>query len=473
MRSSLVEVEVCLPSSAHISAPLPGHGFAGACGNAAERLAAAGYVEEEFLASTLAGVRKEVDGAVKCEGNKIPATTRILVRRPIDAARASGVVVLELFDAPFGYDTADIWEATAAHITERGHTWVGMTAGPVAADALRRANPERYAGVSWARDPGVAPETVVAKRPGDPVDVVLDGAEEGFVWDFLISLSRALHEGTVPGVRGDAVVAAGHGYAGIQLNTFANTVHNPCSAGLGYQVIDGYLNVAGGGIRRTLNQDSTEPGIAAWRPARPPRLEVPHITVSAEADHVLYGSALLAKRSDLGPLVRHVQVPGAPHHDVTAHQIPTPAEILAAGRCPRCDDEERSVVPLGTVAEGMLAALVRWVRDGVPAPESRWLTLNEAGSLKRDDLGNVAGGVRTGLADMPLASILGASAEHLGGKTTPVDRASFKERYGTREEFFTWFDIIESVCQREGYITEHGAAKHRIIAEELLDRIGV
>lgn len=475
MRSSrsLLESPVRPPAPAVVSDALPGSGFGAVRGPGAAELEEAGFVEEERLVSVEASVYDEREGEVVGIDGGIPATTRILVRRPDDPARASGLVVIEPLDAPRGYDCTEVWSAIRGEVLDAGHTWVGMTAAPVAADALHNADAERYARVSWRRDPAVAPQTLVVTGPEDDTDVVLDGAEEGLVWDLLTGLARALRDGAVPDVRAEAVLAVGHSSAGVQLNTFANTLHGPYSEALGAPVLDGYLNVGGGGIRRTLRQDSTQAGIASWRPARPPRLTVPHVTVSSEADHVLFGSALLARRVDLGPLVRHVQVPGAPHRDVTDPSRPAPEQIARAGRCVYCRDVHSSVIPLGPVVEGMFVALVRWVREGVPAPESRWLTLGETGSLLRDELGNVTGGVRTGLADMPVATMLGASAEHLLGDTRPMSRACFEERYGSRAEYFMWFDIIENVSREERYVTARGAARHREIAAELIDRIGV
>ena len=58
--------------------------------------AKAGYVEEEFLVSGSANVYDwATDGSLTVKVEKAPYTTRILVRRPAQASRFSGNVVVE------------------------------------------------------------------------------------------------------------------------------------------------------------------------------------------------------------------------------------------------------------------------------------------------------------------------------------------------------------------------------------------
>src|SRR5258706_14568089 len=60
-------------------------------------LAKAGYVEEEYLISGTANVYDwAADGKVSVKSPNAPYTTRILVRRPADAAKFSGTAIVEL-----------------------------------------------------------------------------------------------------------------------------------------------------------------------------------------------------------------------------------------------------------------------------------------------------------------------------------------------------------------------------------------
>ena len=465
----LRDAVVHLPHRTSVTAPIPGQGFGAA---APAGLAVARYLETEHLLSTLASVYDDASGTVTSVAQGVRATTRVLVRRPECPEAFSGVVFVELMDMTDGYDVADLWSACQEWIVDEGHAWVGITASPVAADALAHWDAQRYAQLNWRRDPAIPAATVRADDENYTAAAVLDGAEEGLVWDLLAATVLALREGEMLTAPAATVLVGGHSSGGVQVNTFANTLHTPYSEELGRPLVDGYLNVGGGGIRRTLRQDSTMAGVAAWRPARPPQLTVPHITVSSEADHVLFGSALLAERTDLGPLVRHVQVPGAPHRDLTDPARPGPDDVARAGRRAPRGDGHRSCVPLAPVVEAMAGALTCWAISGVEAPPSRWLQLDATGALMRDELGNALGGVRTALANMPCAAFTGASADHLQGHTELISPAAFAEHYGTREDFLAWFDIIDGVSITEGYLTELGHRRQRDVAIALLDGIG-
>src|SRR4051812_9644446 len=64
-------------------------------------LAKAGYTEEEFIVSGNANVYDwAADGALNVKTPNAPYGTRILVRRPSNAARFSGTVVVELLFPP-------------------------------------------------------------------------------------------------------------------------------------------------------------------------------------------------------------------------------------------------------------------------------------------------------------------------------------------------------------------------------------
>ena len=84
-----------------------------------------------------------------------PFTTRLVVRRPIDAARFDGTVVVEWLNVSGGLDASPDWTYTHVEIVRSGSAWVGVSAQVVGIDgrdaddpgsfmALKRADPERY-----------------------------------------------------------------------------------------------------------------------------------------------------------------------------------------------------------------------------------------------------------------------------------------------------------------------------------------
>src|SRR5207244_12291693 len=75
--------------------------------------------------------------------------TRIRVRRPKDAARFSGSVMVELLFPARRFDWSMMWGLSHDYLLEHGDAWVGISL-PAVADGLKKFNPTRYAAVSFA-----------------------------------------------------------------------------------------------------------------------------------------------------------------------------------------------------------------------------------------------------------------------------------------------------------------------------------
>src|SRR5690606_33656685 len=108
-----------------------------------------GYIETEYFVRGFANVYDWIgqpqDATVRVRDAAVPYTTRILVRRPRDASRASGRVVLALLNPTGLYDFAPLWGFSWQQFTRDGDVWVGLTVKPVAAATLQRFDPVRYA----------------------------------------------------------------------------------------------------------------------------------------------------------------------------------------------------------------------------------------------------------------------------------------------------------------------------------------
>jgi hypothetical protein len=113
-------------------------------------LSSLGYVEEEFFVSGRANVYDWGPDGLSVKTPNAPYTTRILVRRPTDASRFSGSVIVELGHAPNGVDFPMMWAWAYQYILEHGDAYVLITMSPAAAQALQKFNPTRYASISWA-----------------------------------------------------------------------------------------------------------------------------------------------------------------------------------------------------------------------------------------------------------------------------------------------------------------------------------
>src|ERR1700722_19675423 len=108
-------------------------------------LRAAGYVEEEYLASGTANVSTYDEQWQRVvEKPDLPFTTRILVRRPTDPRRFSGGLYVEPMHPR--YEANPVWDWLHPWLVSEGHAWVGVTQDARSADSMRTVfDPERYA----------------------------------------------------------------------------------------------------------------------------------------------------------------------------------------------------------------------------------------------------------------------------------------------------------------------------------------
>ena len=83
-------------------------------------LAALGYTNDEFF---LEGTARSYAGPAQ----EAPFRTRAVVRRPVDAARWNGSVVVEWFNVSGGLDAAPDWSFLHRHILRAGFAYVGVS----------------------------------------------------------------------------------------------------------------------------------------------------------------------------------------------------------------------------------------------------------------------------------------------------------------------------------------------------------
>ena len=134
-------------------------------------LATLGYEETEFrvdgIASSyeLQGERGEDGRWDVAPGAEAPFRTRIVVRRPSDPSRFSGVVIVEWHNVSAGIDAAPDWGFFHRSASAAGHAWVGVSAQKAGIDGgglaegihLKILAPDRYGdldhpGDAWSFD---------------------------------------------------------------------------------------------------------------------------------------------------------------------------------------------------------------------------------------------------------------------------------------------------------------------------------
>jgi Alpha/beta hydrolase domain len=429
-------------------------------------LAARGYVESELLVNGFANVYDWAgsgDGVGVLAAN-VPYATRILVRRPTDAAKFSGRVVVELLNPTGLYDFAPLWGFSWDHFLMTGDAWVGVTVKPVAAATLQRFDAVRYARLSFAHRRSVACAVT-------PAAADLPDAENGLAWDLIAQVGALLKssskENPLLQLNPQRVIAAGYSQTGGYITTYVHALHEALRLGDGTPVFDGYLNAAGANAA-PINQCAA--ALADDDPRRAaPVVGVPFVTVMTESD---FQRALQRRREDADApgVFRLYELAGAAHSGPFAAGQPSPADLIIAGQAAPAADlcrEPRGDFPLGYAFNAIWRQYDDLLVRQLPMAREPRIQTDEAGEVLRDALGNAQGGFRLPQIEIPLASYRGRSTPRdddaraqgvcaLTGAMRRLDAATLKSRYRTRAEFLRLF----------GKVVDEAATARRLTPED-------
>jgi len=394
-------------------------------------LAKIGYVEEEFFVSGRANVydwSPAGDLTVRTAG--APYTTRILVRRPSNAARFSGSVIVEPIHAPNGNDFPLMFAWSEGYIFEHGDAYVGITVDPTSIKALQKFNSARYAPLSFA-NPNPSEACAAGGRGGDNAPATSD-SEEGLKWDVISQVGALLKS------RERSNPMAGFNVQYLYMTsqdaaqtTYINAIGRHARLAGGTPIYDGHVIKSGGRPARIRR-------CAAAPPNGDPRVAVanagvPVINVLQQGD-VLGSLALRRADSDAAAdRFRWYEVAGTAHSSPPPYRtaVPVAADLAPLGPSavatrmlasaiapytlaqPLKDPERCATSEMVTeqpvlmyVFHGAYANLDRWVRNGTPPPKAPRIETKEAGGktvIATDDLGNALGGVRSPYVDAATA----------------------------------------------------------------------
>lgn len=417
-----------------------------------------GYVEDEYLIRGFASTweTSPTPGEPIERASGIPYATRVLVRRPTDPARASGVVHLEPLHPH--RDGGLTWRGAAPHILRSGDAWVGVTVYAHQADLLRdRIAPERYA--------------------------ELDLPAGGLEWDVLGDTAAALRAGAVADVVAEHIILSGWSATGSFVRVFLREGFAARRPGL----IDGavvFISSGGAG-------DAGYPGLSPDSPSLPlddPRrtirdVGVPVFEVLSETESETHEHQTRDDSDTPGDRFRLYQVAGTAHEEPWLRGRLTNSATLEAVGIPAPDGanvvEEYADGRLDLVAQAALARMAAWLADGTPPPSFPRFSFDgerdgENRPLARDADGNVLGGVRTPWLEAPLAAYaphgtpaaanpdwMDAFGARLTGTMTrfPVDR--ILRDHADEEAYRARFEAATARLEAEGLLLPAGAAELR------------
>jgi len=431
-------------------------------------LAALGYVQQEFLLDgtatsyRLTGERT-VNGRWSVEpADPAPFTTRVLLRRPAEAARYSGTLVVEWLNVSGGLDAAPDWMMAHTHLLRRGHAWAGVSAqragieggGIVAGMHLKAAHPQRYASLS---------------HPGD-------------AWSFDIFSQAACALAAHPdlsaaslGTAAPRLLACGQSQSAAFLVTYLNAI-DPLEA-----VFDGFLVRGRPGAGAALDT-GFNPGSRTQGERIRDDVRVPVIVLQTETDVTLLGSGL-AEQPD-GEILRNWELAGAAHADTYLlfasgqddGALP-PAQLAELIR-PTSDilmGHTESPINSGLQHHYVTCAafehLDEWVAGRAKPPPAPRLDVAAGGQdLLRDPLGVATGGIRTPWTDAPAAILSGTGQRgemfaFLFGTTAELSDVDLARLYpGGKTDYLAKFEAYLEAASDAGFVLSEDRAEILAVA---------
>jgi hypothetical protein len=429
-----------------------------------------GYAQAEyFFAGTAAAYTSAAplsdDGLWSVSPGETAAyKTRLLVYRPLDAARFNGTVIVEWLNVSGGLDAAPDWIMGHTELMRAGFAWVGVSAQVVGVEGgtsiiglptmpLKQVDPERYGSLV---------------HPGD-----------SFSYDIFSQAAQAIRRPSGIDILGGLdvarVIAAGESQSAFRLVTYIDAVH-PLAA-----IFDGYFVHSRGSISAPLSE-APQPAIAV--PGTAPiraDLDVPVLTFETESDLVLLG--YLAARQPDSERFRLWEVAGTSHADTYTVVV----GMTDRGDSPGAANLVITTMPVAGftcslplnsgpqhfVVNAALDALDRWVRDGTLPPIGPRFAADPGppATLVRDAHGNVTSGVRTPQMDVPIATLSGEGQGgsilcSLFGTTDPFDAATLSSLYPDHDTYVSAFNAATDRAVQAGFILPPDAELMKTAAAE-------
>lgn len=438
-------------------------------------LAKVGYVEEEYLVSGLSNVYTwPAEGPAVVRTADAPYTTRVLVRRPAKEQHFSGAVVVEMLNPSNLFDLNIGWAVAHREMIDNGDTWVGITAKPIAVQALQNFDPERYGALDWSNP-------LPLDDPANCQTVAADSSrttENGLVWDIYTQVGQWLRsdDPTNPLTYGDGHSAVDHAYGfgysqtGGYLVNYINAVRPLVVEETGEQPYDGYLvAVAGGAFAGAYPMNQCEPAPPATDPRRQiSDVGVPVIRVMSQSDY-LFGIGSRRPDSDAYPdQYRHYEMAGVGH--ATPDELyysAAPEDIVQAGRTVppmSCNEGPRSRLPSSIFFDAILENLRLWVEEGIAPPRAEPILVAN-GQPVLDEFGNVQGGIRSPYLDVPTSTwygtATGASFCFIAGWEDPFDQATLDALYRSHGAYVRQVAASVRELQDERWLTRDDARRIR------------
>lgn len=389
-------------------------------------LAAHGYIEHEYWVDgqATAYVAKGalgLDGKWLAEANaKASYKTRVVVRRPSDAAKFNGTVLIEWLNVTLGKDGAVGLRFAWEELLRGGYVYVGVSAQQTGVDALKSDDATRYG---------------VLEHPGD-----------AYCYDIFAQAAAAIawpgELNPLDGLRPEHFVAYGQSQSAMRMITYVNAIE-PMHA-----LFDGAIihSRAGWGAPVGTESDGFLGNGMPVHVREDVKLRVLQFFTETEVFFPL-GGMYAARQPDTDHL-RTWEVAGTAHAD--RHLLGDNAD------CGVINDG-----PQHLVVKAAMRHMHNWLKDGVPPPSGAPITVTPAkDAIARDSHGNALGGIRTPAVDVPIAQLSGELPPEnllnplclLYGQTYPFTPAKLRMLYPTHQQYIDKVNAAARAAKEAGFI---------------------
>jgi hypothetical protein len=378
-----------------------------------------GYVEEEYFVSGT------VDGK--------PYATALLVRKPKDAAKFSGVVAVETLHAQGAIPFWGLREV----LMSGNHGWVMVVSQRSALEAFnKKSNAARYASLQIPEAPGT-PANPMAPNPQDAISQEIMSQ----VGALLKSNSRG---GPFAGMKVKYLIMGGSSQTGMTTLRYIQQSHSKARLSDGKPVYDGYLPMEAFATGPLTGGDAAV------------------IHVVGEGDFGLFrafsaqGAFTVRADSDsANDRFREYEFPASSH--VPTRGISDPKVIFATLDNVTKPGEHLSQFPTPPFYNATLVNLIDWITKGISPPKAPPIE-RENGEILRDEYGNAKGGVRTPYVDLPTVRYIASApatepanmVRRMIGLQEPIPTEKLLSMYKSRADYLERFDqeIDRLVAQR-------------------------
>ncbi len=405
--------------------------------SSAINLEAQAYIEEEYFIEGTANryTTPEMEtGEIIDSGH--PYRTRIIVRRPTDHSRFSGIVIVEWINVTGGPDKDIDWWLSGEHFMRRGHAYVVVSAQQMGIDTMRQWSPVRYASLDTTDDGNIKDDELSYDIFAAAAKTIQRSNEQ----------SPAVAIDILDGLRAEQLIATGHSQSASRLATYINHIH-PLEP-----IFDGFM-VHGGGFR--------------LRDEQPVKL----FKIMSETD-------MQRRAADPQPDTdnfRQWEVAGSSHVDVDFEVEFTKVRLQreglpiegAAPRQHECELPTLSRVPFRNVLNAAYDHLVTWIAEDLPPPVAPRLKLRKAiptVEFERDKYGNVQGGIRLAEHVVATARNTGMNTGNtlfcfLYGSHEPFDQDTLDALYPSHAQYLQAVTDVVKANLEAGYILPRAAER--------------